>query len=483
MNLVHAIAGLPARGRSVGVRTFSSLRVHNYRLWFAGQTISQSGSWMQSLAQGLLVLKLTDSAVDLGITVALQFAPVLVFGTVGGLVAERVNKRTALLFTQSAFLLQSAALSALVFTGVARLWMVWALASVYGLINAIDNPTRQTFVLEMVGRDDLANAIGLNSVIVNSSRVVGPAVAAVLIKTVGLPWTFAVNAATFVAVIAALGSMHTADLQRTAPVSRARGQIRAGLRYTWNTWELRVPLLMMAVVGTLSYNFTVIMPLLAVKVFHNGAGTLGALMVAMGVGSSVGGLMTGARRHLGYRLLVTVTLAFGLLTVAVSAAPTLALALVLLVFMGAASGSFIVAGNSILQLHAKGPMRGRVMSLWAIVFLGSTPIGGPLTGFLAAHVGTRITLAIGGSAAMLAAGGAALALRRIRAMQEGEALAAPTGLPAAAGAGGECDTEDTRRPGDPLPAGAPVPASRERHPAGEPVGSAAYRRPTSGSSR
>lgn len=480
MNLARSIAGLPARGRSVGTRTFSSLRVRNYRLWFVGQTISQSGSWMQSLAQGWLVLKLTGSAVDLGITVALQFAPVLVFGTIGGLVADRVNKRTALLITQSAFLLQSAALSALVFAGATRLWMVWILASFYGLINAVDNPTRQTFVMEMVGRDDLANAIGLNSVIVNSSRVAGPAVAAVLIETVGLPWTFAVNAATFLAVIAALGSMHTADLHRTAPVRRAKGQIRAGLRYTWSMWELRVPLLMMAVVGTLSYNFSVLMPLLAVKVFHSGAGTLGALMVAMGVGSSAGGLITGAYRRLGYRLLVTVTLAFGLLTVVVSVAPTLSLALALLVLMGAASGSFIVAGNSLLQLHAKGPMRGRVMSLWAIVFLGSTPIGGPLTGFLAAHLGTRATLAIGGAAAVLAAGGAALALRRIRAGQR-EALASFPPAAASSGAGDECDDPDARRPSEPLPA--LVAACPEHHAAGEAATAGAHRRPTSGSSR
>jgi MFS family permease len=481
VNLARSIAGLPARGRSVGTRTFSSLRVRNYRLWFVGQTISQSGSWMQSLAQGWLVLKLTGSAVDLGITVALQFAPVLVFGTIGGLVADRVNKRTALLITQSAFLLQSAALSALVFAGATRLWMVWILASFYGLINVVDNPTRQTFVMEMVGRDDLANAIGLNSVIVNSSRVAGPAVAAVLIETVGLPWTFAVNAATFLAVIAALGSMHTADLHRTAPVRRAKGQIRAGLRYTWSMWELRVPLLMMAVVGTLSYNFSVLMPLLAVKVFHSGAGTLGALMVAMGVGSSAGGLITGAYRRLGYRLLVTVTLAFGLLTVVVSVAPTLSLALALLVLMGAASGSFIVAGNSLLQLHAKGPMRGRVMSLWAIVFLGSTPIGGPLTGFLAAHLGTRATLAIGGAAAVLAAGGAALALRRIRAELRVESLASFPPAVASSGAGDECDDPDTRRPGEPLPA--LVAACPERHAADEAATAGAYRRPTSGSSR
>jgi len=478
VNLVHNTSGLPARGRAIGVRTFSSLRLHNYRLWFIGQTISQSGSWMQSLAQSWLVLTLTGSALDLGITVALQFAPVLLFGTVGGLVAGRVNKRTALLVTQTAFLIQSAVLSALLFTGVTRLWMVWVLASVYGLINVVDNPTRQIFVMEMVGREDLANAVALNSVIVNASRIAGPAAAGVLIYALGFAWTFAANAATFVAVIAALVAMRTVELHRAAPVRRASGQIRAGLRYAWNTWELRVPLLMMAVVGTLSYNFSVIMPLLASRVFHHGAGTLSALTVAMGIGALGGGLFTAARRRPGYRLLVAVTLAFGLLTVAVAMAPTLIVALILLIPMGAASVSFIATGNSLLQLRSSGAMRGRVMGLWAIVFLGSTPIGGPLTGFLAAHLGARVTLAIGGAAAVVAAGGAALVLRRIRAEEAVEASAAS----ASGSVGDECDGPETRCPGKPLPAGSLAPACGAGR-AGEPLSVGAYRQPTQGPGR
>ena len=443
MRVAGAITGLPARGRSVGVRTFSSLRIRNYRLWFIGQTISQSGSWMQSLAQGWLVLKLTGSAVDLGITVALQFAPVLVLGTIGGLVADRVDKRKTLLITQSAFLIQSAVLGALVLSGSARVWMVWVLALIYGLINVVDNPTRQSFVIEMVGRDDLANAVALNSVVVNGSRIIGPSLAGVLILVAGLGWTFVVNAATFLAIMIALLMMETVDLHRAAPVARARGQIRAGLRYAWGTWELRVPLLMMAVVGTLSYNFSVIMPLLASKVFHHGAGTLSALTAAMGVGAFAGGLVTASRRRAGYRQLVAVTLAFGVLTIAVAAAPSLALALALLVLMGAASVGFIATGNSLLQLHASGAMRGRVMALWAIVFLGSTPIGGPLTGLVAAHLGTRVAMAMGGAAAIVAAAGGALALRRIRAGQEAEALAAA----ALDGAGDECGAAHDSSPG------------------------------------
>ncbi len=286
--------------------------------------------------------------------------------------------------------------------------------------------------------------------IVNASRIVGPAAAGVLILAVGLAWTFAANAATFLAVIAAIAAMRTGELHWTAPVRRAKGQIRAGLRYAWHTWELRVPLLMMAVVGTLSYNFSVIMPLLAGKVFHHGAGTLSALTVAMGIGALVGGLFTAARRRPGYRLLVVVTLAFGVFTLAVAVAPSLPLALALLVPMGAASVSFIATGNSLLQLHSAGAMRGRVMGLWAIVFLGSTPIGGPLTGFLAAHLGTRVTLAIGGAAAVMVACGAALVLRRIRAEQDRRGAGS-------AGADHAGDESLVRRrvcPGEPLSAGA-----------------------------
>ena len=404
----------PAREPTIVGRTFRSLRRRNYRLWFIGQTVSMSGTWMQSAAQGWLVYTLTHSGFDLGITVALQFAPVLVFGTVGGLVADRVDKRKALLVTQSAFLLQSAALGALVLTGAARLWIVWALALVYGFINVVDNPTRQSFVFEIVGSEDLVNAVALNSVIMNGSRIVGLALAGVLILAAGIGWAFMINAVTFLAVIVALSVMRTAELHRTTPLRRATGQIRAGLRYAWRTWELRVPLLLMAVVGTLAYNFSVIMPLLAGKVFHRGAGTYSALLVAFAVGALGGGLFTASRRRPGYRLLVLVTLAFGVFNVALAVAPSLAVALAVLVPMGAAGISFIAVGNSLLQLHSTSAMRGRVMALWAIVFLGSTPIGGPLTGLMAAHLGTRVTLAFGGAVTILAGAGGALAMRRIR---------------------------------------------------------------------
>ena len=393
---------------------FFSLRTRNYRLWFIGQTISLSGTWMQSAAQVALVLfKLHGSAFDLGVTAAMQFGPVLVLAPLGGLLADRVDKRRLLLITQAAFAAQAMALGIIVATGSARLWMVWALALVMGAINGMDSPARQSFVAEMVGPDSLTNAIGLNSIIINSSRIVGPGIAGVLIITLGMSWTFLLNAASFLAVLGALLAMRPAELHRAAPVPRAAGQIRAGLRYAWSAWELRVPLLMMAVVSTLAYNFSVILPLFA-ALFHRGAGTYSALLTIMGVGALAGSLITAALHRPSYRLLVLVTLVFGVFLVAVAVAPTLSLVMLLLIPMGVASILFITMTNSLLQLYSSGAMRGRVMALWSMVFLGSTPIGAPLTGLFADRFGVRLALALAGVTTLLCAVAAALALFRIR---------------------------------------------------------------------
>ena len=408
-----------SRVAAFGNGMFGSLAQRNYRLWFFGQTVSQSGTWMQSFAQAALVRwYLHGSALDLGITVALQFGPVLVLGPVGGLLADRFDKRKLMLVTQTAFTLQALALGLIVVTHVETLWMVWVLAGVMGVINAVDNPSRQSFVVEMVGPSDLFNAVGLNSVIVNVSRIAGPALAGVLMATVGISWTFLLNAASFAAVIAALAAMRPQDLHRRPPVPREKGQIRAGLRYATSSWQLWVPLLMMAVVGTLAYNFSVILPLMS-DLFHGGTTMFTVLGVAQGVGALVGGLAAAAWRRPGYRLLTLVTLAFGICLLLLAAAPSLLLVIAVMVPMGAASVLFITTGNSLLQLYSSDAMRGRVMALWAMVFLGSTPIGGPLTGFVAAHAGVRAAVLMGAVATLLTAVGAVLVLRRIRAGQAG----------------------------------------------------------------
>jgi len=430
-----SVARLTRGPMAVVERLFGALRTRNYRLWFFGQTVSQCGTWTQAIAQNALVLfQLHGSALDLGITAALQFGPVLVLGSVGGLLADRFSKRRLLLFTQAAFAAQALALGLLVASGSVQLWMVWLLAMLMGTINAIDAPARQSFVVEMVGPEALTNAVGLNSVIVNASRMVGPAIAGVLIVMVGMSWTFLLNAASFLAVLGALWAMRPADLRPAPRISRASGQIRAGIHYAWAAWELRIPLLMVAVISALAYNFTVTMPLLA-QLFHRGAGTYSALTTAMGAGALIGALSAAARRRPSYRQLVLIALAFGVCLVAVAWAPSLPVMMLLVAPMGGASVFFMVTVNSLLQHNSSDAMRGRVMALWAMVFLGSTPLGAPLTGFIAAQFGVRLALALGGGATILTAVAAGLALRRIRAARGVAAASRETAYGHALGTG------------------------------------------------
>ncbi len=302
-------------------RTFRALRLYNYRLFFISQVVSMSGTWMQSVAQGWLVLQLTGSGVDLGITVGLQFGPVLVLGAWAGALADRVDKRRLLMATQTAAALFALVLAVLTFTDVVTVWMIWVLAGLTGVATALDMPSRQSFVYEMVGPDDLANAVGLNAVIINSSRIIGPAIGGLLIAAVGVAPCFLFNAVSFVAVIVALAVMRTGELRPSKPVPRQPGQVREGLRYVWRTPALRIPLVMMAVVSTLAYNFSVVLPLLTKAVYGRGGGAYGALSAAMGVGALAGALLMASRARPSRRLLVASTFAFGVVTVLLAFAP------------------------------------------------------------------------------------------------------------------------------------------------------------------
>jgi len=417
-------------------RTVSSLGVRNFRLYFFGQMVSLSGTWMQSVAQAWLVLKLTGSGTALGLVVALQFLPVLLFGPLGGLVADRCDKRRLLYATQTSAGLLALALGLLVSFDVVRLWMVFALAAGFGLVNAVDSPARQTFVHEMVGADELPNAVTLNSVMVNLARAVGPAVAGVLIATVGLGPCFLINAGSYLAVLVALSLMRTDELQPTIPQPRARGQIREGFRYVRATPALSTPLLMMAVIGTLAYEFGVILPLMARFTFHGDAGTYGLMSSCMGVGAVVGGLYAASHRRVGATALALNAIAFGVVLLIAAVAPNLAIELVALVFIGVASIGFLSLGNATLQLATAPEMRGRVMALWAVAFLGSTPVGGPVVGWIGQNLGPRYGLGLGGVAA-LAAG--ALAYRRLARIGADADLAAvpPAPPPAETGAAPE----------------------------------------------
>jgi MFS family permease len=390
--------------RAAAHQTFSSLRIRNYRLYFTAQLISVSGTWMQTVAQSWLVLRLTGSGVDLGIVVGLQFLPMLLFGPVGGLVADRINKRRLLYLTQAGGGVLALVLGILVVTHEVQLWQVYVLAAMLGMVNVFDNPARQTFIMEMVGREDLPNAVSLNTVVMNASRVVGPAIGGVIITLVGLGVCFFVNAASYIAVIVGLSMMRSAELHPTGTVRRAKGQIRDGFRYVWRTPSLRNTLLAVAVIGIFAYNFTVTLALLAKDTFHGGAGTYSVLTACMGAGAVVGGLLAAHRARPTPRLLQVLALVFGGLLGAVALAPTLATAAVLIVFMGAASIGFIATANASLQLGADPAMRGRVMALYAMAFLGTTPIGAPLVGAIAQWTSPRISLLVGAVATILSAG-------------------------------------------------------------------------------
>jgi MFS family permease len=390
--------------RAAAGQTFSSLRIRNYRLYFTAQLISVSGTWMQTVAQSWLVLRLTGSGVDLGVVVGLQFLPMLLFGPVGGLLADRINKRSLLYLTQSAGAVLALVLGILVVSHQVQLWQVYVLAAMLGMVNVFDNPARQTFVIEMVGREDLPNAVSLNTVVMNASRVVGPAIGGVVITLVGLGVCFFINAASYIAVIVGLSMMRSAELHPTGTVRRAKGQIRDGFRYVWRTPGLRNTLLAIAVIGIFAYNFTVTLALLAKNTFHGGAGTYSVLTACMGAGAVAGGLLAAHRAKPTPRLLQVLALVFGGLLGAVALAPTLATAAVLIVFMGAASIGFIATANASLQLGADPAMRGRVMALYAMAFLGTTPIGAPLVGAIAQWTSPRISLLVGALATILSAG-------------------------------------------------------------------------------
>lgn len=406
--------------------TFSSLIVStNYRRYTAGQTVSLAGSWMQTVAQGWLVLQLSNSGTMVGLVTAFQFLPVLLLAPLGGVLVDRVDTRKLLITTQALAGVLAGVLGVLVVTDTVRLWMVFAVAGLVGVVQIADNPARQTFVLQLVGPEHLTNAVTLNSVNINVARVVGPALAALVIKAVGVGSCFLLNAASFGFVIVALLALRVHDLHPRIVAPRAKGQVREGLRYVRRTPSVRTPLLMIALIGTLAYEFQVSLVLVAHQTFDGGAGTYGLLTSAMGVGAVVGGLGTAGRDRRGIAVLVRVSLLFGVLMLAAAAAPTLVTMLALLVLVGGVSITFLARANTTLQLEADPEMRGRVMALWTVAFLGSTPIGGPIIGWVGEHFGARWSIAVGGASCVLAA---LYGLRQLRAAAPA-AGRAPAGRP------------------------------------------------------
>lgn len=392
-------------------RTFAALANPNYRRWTSGQAVSLAGTWMQAIAQSWLVLQLTGSATALGTVVALQTLPTLVLGPYAGVLADRLDKRRLMIGLQSAMGVLALALGLLTITGVVTLWQVYALALLLGLNNCFENPARQAFVLEMVGQQDLRNAVSLNSVLVNVARAVGPAIAGLVITAGGIGLCFLLNAASFIPVVASLMRLDTAALHPSVPTPRAPGQLREGLAYVRRSPDLAVPLLMMALVGCLAYEFQVVLPIVAAQTFAGDASTYGFLTAAMGAGAIVGGLWVAARGRTGLGALVVASTLFGAAMLLTALAPALWLAMVGMAFVGAFSVAFLSTGNSTLQLSAQPQMRGRVMALWAVAFLGSTPLGGPIAGAVAEWGGGRAGLLLGAVACFIAAAAGLVVMR------------------------------------------------------------------------
>lgn len=383
--------------------TFRSFRVRNFRLYFAGQVVSQSGTWMQTIALGWLVLKLShNNGVAVGMLVALQYLPTLLFGVWGGVIADAFDKRRVLIVTQTCMTVVSALLAALVFTDVIQLWMAYVIVVANGLALAVDNPTRQSFVVELVGSEDLSNAVGLTSAMFQTARVVGPALAGVLIVAVGTAVCFLLNAVSFLAVIAALVMLRPGELHRGKPVGRSKGQVREGLGYIWRTRELRAALLATAVIGTLALNTQVVLPLMAKLTFDGNAATYSWMSIAIGAGAMVGALVIASRTEVTPPMFVVAGTLFGAAICAASVAPTLGIFLGLLLVVGAGQISFLAACNTQIQLRSDPQMRGRVMSVYTITLLGSTPIGGPLIGWVCEVWGPRAGFAVGGVATLVA---------------------------------------------------------------------------------
>ncbi len=403
--------------------TFDSLRVRNFRLFFSGQLISQIGNWLTLIAQALLVLKLTDSGVALGLLAACQFGPVLLLGAWAGLVADRSDKRKLLIIVQVFAMVQSFALAFIAFMHHPPVMAIYIVAVLGGIATAFDNPVRRAYVVEMVPEANVQNAVSLNSALMTGSRVVGPALAGLLITTVGYGWTFAVDGVSYLAVILGLFMMRASENRPHLVTPRGKGQVREGLRYVRTMPELFVPLVMMALIGTFAFNFQTVMPLLVKRTLHGTDRTFTLIYSVISIGSLAGALLSARRSTVSVRHIVWSAYAFGASMLLLAATPNVPLAYPIGILVGISSISFMTTSTSLMQLRADPSMRGRVLALQAMVILGSTPIGGPILGYVSEHFGARSGVVIGGIAA-LAAGAYGTRAVRMKAQADDKTLVA-----------------------------------------------------------
>jgi len=390
--------------------SFASLQVRNYRLYFGGQVVSLAGNWMQIVAELWLILALTGSGLWVGVATALQFAGILLLGAFGGALADRFDKRRLLMVSQAGMAVPALLLFVLAATGAAEAWMVLVVIGLRGLVLSVDNPARQAFVIELVGPDRVVNAVSLNSVLIHSARITGPAIAGVVIALWGVAPCFAINSLSFAAMLLALYKMDPAALHRPDR-DKPRGNVREALRHIVAKPELRTPLVLMLVLSTVGFNFQVVIPLLAERSFSGQVSAYSLLMIAMGLGSIAGALAVGTRKRVSRELITLSALGFGLTSMLAAAAPTLPLEMVSLSLLGVCSVTFAAGINSGLQLAAADEMRGRVMAIYSIVFLGSTVVGGPISGLLGQSLSPRAPLVAAGLAGLAVAAAALVAWR------------------------------------------------------------------------
>jgi MFS family permease len=383
---------------------FSSLRVRNFRLFAVGQVVSNTGTWMQRVAQDWLILQLTHgSGTAVGIATGLQFLPLLMFSLWGGMIADRYPKRRVLMVTQASMGALALILGVLAVTGVVQPWHVYLLAFGLGMATMVDNPTRQSFAIEMVGRSDLQNAIALNSAVFNLARIAGPAVAGIMISLIGTSAAFFLNAASYLTVIASLRLMRQSELRPAERVARAKGQLREGLAYVRSRPDLLMTMVLVFFVATFGMNFQVTTALMSQLVFGTGAGRFGLASAVFAFGALSGALVAARRSRTGMRVLIWTALAFGILEAATALMPSYWSFLVLLVPTGMALISFTTLANSSVQLGVPAEIRGRVMGIYMLVFLGGAPLGSPLTGWVAEQVGTRMSMIAGAAISVAAA--------------------------------------------------------------------------------
>ena len=388
--------------RAAARRTFGSLDTHNYRLYFFGDLVSHIGGWMQTMAEAWLVFTLTHNGAAVGATFGFRFLPVLLFGLWGGTIADRFNRRKLMLITESAAAVLAIVLWLIVLTDVVQVWMVFALAVGLGMVTVIDQPARQAFLEEMVGRERVANAVALSSAVMNSARITGPALAGLLISSFGVAWVFFVNAVSFFAVVGALLAMRPAELNSLhLPTERPR--IREGLAYAWSITDIRPTIMLVGVVGTLVYNFPTFLTLMASDTFHGGAGLAGFLMALLGVGTVIGALTAAHHGRPTSRTVVTAAALLGVSLLVAAALPSRFAFEAALVPLGALAVFFGSTANGHMQISSAPELRGRVMAIYMLLTLGTTVAGGPFIGWICQHWTPRTALGVAGLATLGAA--------------------------------------------------------------------------------